>query len=108
MMKIRFINRLKSLIKSLKALTLYAFFDNDERAIGELKKSVELDPQNAPNLIMLGKILINRERYLEGIQRLKEALRYISDNDQSVPETLAYIAYGCGEVEKLDERDDND
>ena len=53
--------------------------------------------------MMLGKVLINTERYQEGIQTLKEALEYIPDNGHSVPEALAYIAYGYGELDKLDE-----
>ncbi len=102
-MRTHFINRLKAFIKSLKALVLYAFYDDDEHAIDELKKSLELDPNNVPNLILLGKILMNAESYQEGIDTLKHALQYLPDNDHSTCGVLAYIAYGYGELKKLNE-----
>ena len=101
-MKTRFVNRLKSLFKSLKALALYAVFDDEERAIVEFEGCLELYPEDGHTLGILGKILINRGRHLEGIKRLNEALNYMIVRGKSDPELFAYIAYGYAELNRLD------
>ena len=102
-MKINFIiNRLKGILRSWKALWLYTFGD-DEKAIIEFESCLRLDPKNGPNLKALGTLLIRKGRYQEGISKLKEALKYFPDNEKSVPEALAYIAYAFFELDRLDE-----
>jgi tetratricopeptide (TPR) repeat protein len=85
------INRWKSLLKGWKALLLYAFGDEDV-ALHEFEKCLELDPRNGPNLVTLGKILVSKGNYLGGLEKLEEALKYSKGNSQ-FPEMFAYIAH---------------
>jgi tetratricopeptide (TPR) repeat protein len=81
-----------SFVRSWKALFFYAFGDED-KAASEFKKCLEVDPSNAPNLISLGKILVGRGRYYEGLGRFDLALKHMRPNDRSLPEVFAYIAH---------------
>ncbi len=95
------IDRWKSFLRSWKALALYAFGDED-KAVYELRSCLRLDPENGLNLRTLGKILVSKGDYSEGLEKLKEALRYLRPNDKSVPEVFAYIGYCYYELKELD------
>lgn len=95
------INRWKSLLKSWKALFIYAFGDED-RALHEFENCLKLDPKNGSNLVTLGKILVSKENYSEGLERLEEALKYLKDN-KSLPEVFAYIAYSYYNLRRLED-----
>lgn len=94
------ISRWKALLKSWKALLLYAF-DYKEKAIVEFEECLRLEPQNALNLRTLGTILINKGDYTKGIENLKKTLQYLPSYDKSLPETYAYVAYGYSELNRL-------
>jgi tetratricopeptide (TPR) repeat protein len=94
--------RLVCLFKSWKALVYYAF-GNSDRAAAELEYCIQIDPKNGPNLRTLGTILINKGNYLDGIRHLKDAIQYLPPSDRSVPEALAYAAYGYEKTGRINE-----
>lgn len=98
----REINRLKCLFMSWKAICLHAF-GNEEKAIFEFERCLGIDPKNGPNLRTLGTILINTGSYLEGAEKLIEALKYLPPSDRSVPDAYAYAGYAYSKLDRLDE-----
>ena len=61
------------------------------------------DPENGLNLRTLGKILVGKGRYVEGLEKVKEALKHLKSNDKLVPEVYAYIGYCYSELDRVDE-----
>ena len=102
MTKHNFISRCTLLLKSWKALFVYAFGD-EEKAVRQFEECIRLDPENGLNLRTLGKILIGKGRYVEGLEKVKEALKHLKSNDKLVPEVHAYIGYCYSELDRLDE-----
>lgn len=101
-MKPNLFHRWKLLLRSWRALFLYAFSDK-EKAKKELQGCIELDPENGLNLRTLGKILVGEGNYIEGLEKLNDSLRYLKKTDRSLPEVYAYIAYCYYELGRLDE-----
>ena len=96
------ISRCTLLLKSSKALFTYAVGD-EEKAVRQFEECIRLDPKNGLNLRTLGKILVGKGRYVEGLEKLKEALKHLKSNDKVVPELCAYIGYCYSELDRLDE-----
>lgn len=94
-------DRLHLLFITYKALWLETF-GNRKMAIPVYEKSLKMAPHNAPNLKSVGILLIEHDRYEEGIHRLQEALQYFPGSEKSRSEIFAYIGHGYAELEQLD------